>query len=473
MQGGIFKRSIYRKMLDWKADYSDDYALMIEGARRVGKSTIVREFAKNEFKSSLVIDFMKPVPGTIEAFEKYSYDIPMLFEYLQSLYRVDLHGKDSLVAFDEVQMFPPARELIKYLVEETDYRFIETGSLISIKQNVKDIQIPSEEMRVQMNPMSFEEFLEASGDTATMPLLREAYRKREPVGRILHEATMEKFRRYLLVGGMPKAVSTYLSTGSMSKVEDAKRAIISLYRDDMLRIKRGNGVHAGAMFEMMPAMLSRHKKVFSPGMVKPGTAVSDYESSAFWLASSKICNRCVETSDPNPAMNICIDRERYKCYLLDTGLLMTLAFDNGILDRRDVYTAFLKGRLSMNEGMIFENAVAQMLVSAGADLHFHEFRCRADDVNTCEIDFVMARGGKVMPIEVKSASSSSHVSLDRFIEKYRRIVEDPVVIHPRDLRTDGRILFIPVYMTPFLAEHDEEDMPIGLPPQGQGADGRS
>lgn len=360
-------------------------------------------------------------------------------------------------------------------MEETDYRFIETGSLISIKQNVKDILIPSEEMRMQMNPMSFEEFLEATGDTTTMPLLREAYRNREPVGRIFHEATMEKFRRYLLVGGMPKAVSTYIATGSMSKVEEAKRAIISLYRDDMLRIKRGNGEYAGEMFETIPAMLSKHKKVFSPGMVMPGTSVSDYESSAFWLASSKICNRCVETSDPNPAMNICIDRGRYKCYLLDTGLLMTLAFDTGILDQRDVYLAFLKGRLSMNEGMIFENAVAQMLVSAGADLHFHEFRYRGDDVNTCEVDFVMACGGKVMPIEVKSASSSSHVSLDRFIDKYGRIVRDPVVIHPKDFRTDGKILFMPVYMTPFLAEHEEDlmlDMPFGEPSREQDADGQ-
>ncbi len=342
---------------------------------------------------------------------------------------------------------------------ETEYCYVETGSLISIKQNVKDIQIPSEEMKIQMYPMSFEEFLNACGDVVTMPLIREAFFNREPLGRLQHRTVMEKFRTYLLVGGMPQAVSAYLETKDMNQVETAKRTIIDLYRDDMFKIKRGNGVHAAEMFEKTPTMLSRHKKVFSPGTIKPGTSTSDYETSMYWLTSAKICNKCIETSDPNPAMNICLDDERFKCYLLDTGLLLTLAFDNDNLKRKETYLSFLKGKLSMNEGMIFENAVAQMLVAAGAELHFHEFYKKDDNRHLYEIDFVLADGKKVMPIEVKSANSTPHVSLDEFIEKYGKIVKNPIVIHPKDLRINGEVTYIPVYMTPFLVKEDDEDLP--------------
>ncbi len=459
MEGRIFRRHIYAKLLDWKLKYSGDYALIIEGARRVGKSTIIKKFAENEFKTSLIIDFNNPLEGTIEAFQKYRSDIPKLFMYLQQIYDVQLHGNDSLVVFDEVQKYPPARELIKYLVKDTNYCFIETGSLISIKQNVKNIQIPSEEMKIQMYPMDFEEFLDACGDVVTIQMLREAFTKHEPVGRLLHNTAMEKFRTYLLVGGMPQAVSTYLETRDMDQVETSKRAIIDLYREDMLKIERGNGIHAAEMFEKTPSMLSRHKKVFSPSIIKQGTSTSDYETSLYWLTSAKICNRCIETSDPNPAMNICLDEKKFKCYLLDTGLLLTLAFDRGDLKKRDAYMAFLKGKLSMNEGMIFENAVAQMLVAAGAELHFHEFYKKGDDRHLYEIDFVLADGKKVIPIEVKSANSTPHASLDEFIAKYRKIVKDPVVIHPRDLRIADGIAYIPIYMTPFLVEKDDEELP--------------
>lgn len=459
MEGGIFKRRIYGKLLDWKLKYSDDYALMIEGARRVGKSTIVRELAENEFESCMIIDFNDPLEGTIDAFEKYRHDLPKLFMHLQQIYGVRLHRKDSLVVFDDVQKYPRARELIKYLVRDTDYCYIETGSLISIWQNVRDIQIPSEEMKLEMHPMDFEEFLNACGDEMTVPLLRKAFAEREPVGEILHKSIMEKFRTYLLVGGMPEAVSEYLGTKDMDKVEAAKETIIGIYRDDMREISRGNGIHAALMFEKAPAMLSKRKKVFSPGMIKPGTSTSDYETSMYWLTSAKICNRCIETSDPNPAMNICLDEKKFKCYLLDTGLLLTLAFDKGGLSRRDAYMAFLKGKLSMNEGMVFENAVAQMLVAAGAELHFHEFYRKGDDRHLYEMDFVLADGKKVIPIEVKSANSTPHVSLDEFIAKYRKIVKDPIIIHPRDLRIADGITYIPIYMTPFLAEKDEEELP--------------
>ncbi|MDO5861698.1 MAG: AAA family ATPase [Thermoplasmata archaeon] len=450
MGESIFRRRIYDTMLEWKTKRSGRYALLIEGARRVGKSTVVREFASKEFRSCLFIDFNRPKEGTIEIFEKCRSDSSALFMHLQALYGVRLYRGKSVVVFDEVQHYPKARALIKYLVEEGWYSYIETGSLISLRKNVEGIQIPSEEYRIQMNPMTFEEFLWAQGDTVTMELLEEAYRTRTPVGRELHEAVMEKFRTYLLVGGMPQAVAEYISSGDMNEVEVVKESIIRLYRDDMFKIPRGSGIHALEMFEKAPAMLSRHRKVMSPSVLKEGTETDDYAASIAWLAESKICTKCCDSSDPNPAMNIALDRSSYKYYLVDTGLLLTLAFDKGNLAKKDVYEAFLKGRLSMNEGMLFENVVAQMLTGAGMDLHFHEFKVDEDDRHVYEADFLIAMGGKVRPIEVKSSRSNSHRSLDRFMEKYRRVVTDPVVIHPKDLRVDGGILYLPVYMTPFL-----------------------
>ena len=450
MSHKFFKRMVYSELLHWRRHESKDCALLIEGPKGVGKTTLVKKFAGNEYSSHLYIDFQRPRDGTIDIFEKYRSDSNRLFSNLESLYGVRLQKGKSLVIFDEIQHYPPARALIKYFVEEGDYSFIETGSLISIRQNVENIHIPSEESRIVMPPMTFEEFLWAMGDEVTMDLVGDAFRKREPLGRALHASIMEKFKTYLMVGGMPQAVSEYIVSGNLGEVEKVKRRILELYRTDMSKIKRGNGIHAAAMFEKTPQMLSRHRKIFSPGMVKRGSSTSDYETSAFWLSDSKICNLCREASDPNPAMNLLLDDASYKCYLADTGLLMTLAFDTGDLIRNDLRDAFRKGRLSMNEGMIFENAVAQMIVSEGSRLYFHEFRVNGDDRHAYEVDFMILRGQKVIPIEVKSATSSSHVSLDRFIEKHRRRVKDPVVIHPRDFRMADGIMYIPIYMTPFL-----------------------
>ncbi len=450
MSATIFRRRIYNEMLRWKSRGTRS-ALLIEGARRVGKSTIVREFAKREFKTALIIDFNRPLDGTVEAFEKYGSDSSKLFSALQMIYGVRLYKGRSLVVFDEVQHYPPARALIKYFVEEGDYMFIETGSLISIRQNVKDIQIPSEEYRIQMNPMGFDEFLWAIGDDTSMGLIKDAFDRREPLGQIPHRIIMDRFRTYLMVGGMPQAVDAYVRTKDMMEVEDVKREIIQLYRDDMMKITRGNGIYAGAVFEQMPSLLSNHKKVFMPGIVMEGLTTSDFDVSMDWLVESRICNRCSESNDPNPAMNMSLDRSRFKCYLLDTGLLLSLAFDRGNLSREDTQVAFLNGKLSINEGMLFENVVAQMMVAEGIRLYFHEFYMKDDDKHMYEVDFVMARGNKVVPVEVKSSQSARHASLDYFMEKYRNVARSPVIIHPRDLRVDGDITYLPVYMVPFLS----------------------
>ncbi len=446
-QNNIFKRKIYSELLKWKDNNSSEYALMLEGPRRVGKSTIVEEFARNEYRSYLIIDFSRPRNGTIEAFENYYDDTDKLFTYLQSIYEVRLHKNESLVVFDEVQRYPKARQLIKYLVMENDYSYIETGSLISIKENVKDIQIPSEEMSMEMFPMDFEEFLWANGDDSTMDIIRSSMESMTPLGSPMHESIMEKYRTYMLVGGMPQAVSKYISTKDMDKVELVKREILKLYHEDMMKIKSGNGVLAANVFNHIPGFLSSHRKVVSPGKIRSGTDMSDYATSIMWLKESKTCIICSNSTDPNPAMNLNTDIGSKKCYMCDTGLLMTASFESGNLERRDVYLQFLKGRLSMNEGMLFENAVAQSLASAGCTLYFHEFYMKGDEKRLYEVDFVMAQGKKVIPIEVKSSMSSRHVSLDRFVEKYGpKRVKNPMVVHTKDLRIDGGIIYVPVYM---------------------------
>jgi len=448
----IFRRKIYEKLLYWKEHDSHDSVLMIEGPRRVGKSTLVEEFARKEYSSYLLIDFSRPKKGTIESFERYYDDSDKLFTYLQNIYGVTLQKGKSLVVFDEVQRYPKARQLIKYLVLEDDYDFIETGSLISIRENVEDIQIPSEEESVGMYPLDFEEFLWALGDESTMDLIRGSLHSMAPLGQIMHPIIMEKFRTYMLVGGMPQAVSEYVRTKDMAKVEKIKGNILKLYREDMVKIKKGNGVQAAAIFEHIPGFLSSHRKIVSPGAIKAGTDASDYVTSLYWLKESRICNLCLNSTDPNPAMNLNATIGGCKCYMCDTGLLLTAAFDSGNLRREETYQAFLKGRLSMNEGMLFENVAAQELVAAGSDLFFHEFYLKGDEKHLYEVDFVIANGKYTVPIDVKSSVSRKHRSLDLFGEKYGKKVRMPLIVHTKDVMVEDGITYLPIYMMSLIPE---------------------
>lgn len=443
----ILRRKIYDTLCTWKESSSRRTALMVEGPRRVGKSTIVEEFAKNEYGSYLLIDFNHLRPGTIEVFERYSYDIGLLTSTLAVLYGVELKRRDSLIVFDEVQHYPPARALIKYLVADGRYDYIETGSLISIKKNVRKIQIPSEEEHIDMHPMDFEEFLWADGDTATYGYIRRCFDEGEPLGPVLHAMVLEKYKTYMMVGGMPQAVVAYIEHHDLQAAESVKREILRLYTDDFRKIESESGEKARAIFKLVPAMLSSRKKVFRPGLIRDTSSTDEHLSGIDWLEDSKICNVCRSITDPSPAINLSIDVESLKFYLCDTGLLLTMAFDDGTAASQEVMEAFIKGKLSINEGMFFENMVAQGMVSAGHKLHFMEFYMKNDRRHLYEVDFVLVHGKKIVPVEVKSGQSDKHRSLDLLMEKYPQRVERAYVVHPRDLRIDGNVTYVPVYMS--------------------------
>ena len=441
----VFRRKIYDELFDWKNKWSSEYAILLEGARRVGKSTIVEEFAKNEYDSYLIIDFNHVKKDVISVFETYGHDTDKLLSTLQMVCNVRLKPGKSLVVFDEVQKYPKARELIKYLVKDGRYDYIETGSLITLKQNIRNIQIPSEEMHLRMFPMDFEEWCWACGFEDMFGIVKEAYEKREPLIDPVHRSVMEQFKTYMLTGGMPQAVSKYVETRDMAAVETVKKVILDLYRDDMSKIGGSAGTKARAIFEEIPSMLSTHRKNFRPGLIKKNSRQTYFAPGIEWLTSARICERCKLTTDPDLTGNL-NNGEPFKCYLLDTGLLMSLAFDNGILSMPEVYSAFTKGRLSINEGMLFENIVAQLLRSSGKDLHYVELKKKKDDKNVYEIDFILPKGKKITPVEVKSSTSSKHDSLDFFMEKYSKRIDGAIIVHPRNMKSEGKILYLPIYM---------------------------
>lgn len=438
----IFRRKAYDRMLEWKAN-NGRYALMIEGARRTGKTTIATEFAKKEYRSHIVINFSVPNEEIENLFKDYGKGADRFFLRLQEIANVRLHPRESVIIFDEVQMFPLARQLIKQLVEDGRYDYIETGSLIPIKRNVESIVIPSEEMPMELHPMDFEEFLWAMGNETTVPLIRECFAKREPMGFDAHRRIMDLYTTYMIVGGMPQAVASFLEDNNFESVEKSKRTILNLYRNDAVKI------NARRILTMIPAFLSRHEKTFSPGMVRKGSATRDYLDAVEWLGESKMINICIRSSDPGPAVDLTLDESSFKMYMLDTGLMITQAFITNVADRRMLYDDLLKGRLNVNLGMVFENMVAQELTMTGHSLVFAKFEHDGSDYLQ-EVDFLIPEGGKVIPVECKSGFSTRHVSLDRFLDKYGESVKHAYVVHGKDLRVDGDITYIPIYMTMFI-----------------------
>ncbi|MCI2075005.1 MAG: AAA family ATPase [Candidatus Methanomethylophilus sp.] len=443
-----FRRKIYREMLEWKRGWSGRYALLIEGARRVGKTTIVKEFAAREYENSIYIDFNNPPEQIIPLFEHNSGNLDRFLSYLGALYKVEMHERRTLIIFDEVQNYPKARALIKYLVEDGRYDYIETGSLISLRKNVENITIPSEEMRIEMYPMDFEEFCWAGGDETTVPFIRKHFEEMVPLAP-LHGEMMERYRTYMLVGGMPQAVAEYWNTKDFSNVEKVKRQILALYREDMGKIPVGNGTKARMIFDHIPSMLSFHRKTFSPSRVKKGSKRNAYADSVSWLEEAKICNICYVCADPDTMLNLTRGDE-FKCYLLDTGLLVTLEIEER--SSSGIYSSFIGGDLSINSGMFFENMVAQELRCSGHNLFYHEFYPSPCSKKPYEVDFILpADSGGIVPIEVKSGRiSARHASLDAFVSKYQERVRRSYVVHSRDLRVDGDIVYIPIYMSMFL-----------------------
>ena len=448
----MFRRKIYDKLLDWKNNCKGTKALLIEGARRIGKSTVVEEFGKNEYKSYILIDFNKVSRVVIEAFETLAGKLDDFFMVLSSEYNTQLHKRESLIIFDEVQKYPHARELIKYFVTDGRYDYIETGSLISIKENVKDITIPSEERKIRMYPMDFEEFCWALGNEQKLEVIRSCFDKKEGLPNGLHNSAMLLFRQYLLVGGMPKSIDVFVSRSKDFGASDVeKRDILDIYREDIRKIDKKYQAKVQTTFDQIPAFLSKHEKRIILSRLDPNAKADNYEESFFWLADSMICNECFNCSDPNVGLAMNEDRTFIKCYMGDTGLLVSHAFSENDITETNLYRNILFDKLSINEGMLYENAIMQMLIANGHRPYFYTHYNEDKHRNDIEIDFLITEGGKVrekiIPIEVKSSSKFSTVSLERFLSKFRNRISSAYVIHPKNLLLKNGIVCIPPYMT--------------------------
>lgn len=451
------KRKIYNKLLEWKAISNGRSAVLIDGARRVGKSWIAEEFAKNEYESYLLIDFSKVSRDVKGFFEDYLEKPDLFFMYLLGAYGVELPQRKSVIIFDEVQQFPRAREAIKHLVADGRYDYIETGSLISIQKNVKNIVIPSEEHHVEMFPMDFEEFLWATGNAGMMNVIEDAFAGQHSVGPALHRRIMDVFRQYLVVGGMPQVVQEFVKTHDLGMVDFEKRNIIELYRGDILKHGGVSKHRILGVFNAIPGALSRHEWRFSPGAVTPGLGMREFDASFEWLKSSMMVNVVYNATDPNVGLELTSDHHLLKCYMGDTGLFVSMAFGENEQARKEVQQRLLTGRVEVNLGVIVENLVAQMLRASGTQPYFHvEFDPRTGAC-TMEIDFLvekvnLQRRHNIMPIEVKSAGDYTTKSLDKFAAKFSDYSSTPCVLHPKDVeRSSGRIVF-PLYMAGLLTK---------------------
>lgn len=449
------KRKIYVELRKWKQEAAGRIALLIDGARRVGKSYIVEEFARNEYKNYILIDFNRVGKDLTNLFVNYLDDLNLFFMYLSNYYNVKLYERETLIIFDEVQLFPRARAAIKYLVADGRYDYIETGSLMSIKKNVQDIVIPSEERHIKMYPMDFEEFLWALENENLMDLIRICYDDRKPLGQALHRKAMDYFRQYLIVGGMPQAVDAYVATRDFDRVDRVKRDILELYRADIVKHAAGYEMKVEQIFDDIPAQLQKHDKKFRLSSLKKEARFRDYEDAMFWLSDAMIVNICYNSTEPNIGMKLNMNRMTYKCYMADTGLLISHAFDENGIVSEEIYKKLLFDKLEVNKGMIVENIVAQMLVAGGHKLYFYANSSRTDTASRMEIDFLTAKGKtsnrhNISPIEVKSGKNYTLTSLKKFKSKYAEQTHIPYVLHTGDLKIEDGITYLPLYMTPFL-----------------------
>lgn len=442
----IFKRKLYQRLLQWKQEEDGHTALLIEGARRVGKSTLAEVFGKNEYESYLLIDFSKASNKINDLFQDIS-DLDYIFFQLQFEYKISLTPRKSLIIFDEVQFNPKARQAIKHLVADHRYDYIETGSLISINKNIKDILIPSEEEHIKMNPMDFEEFLWALGDNATPNLLRQALKNNMSLGNA-HRNLMRMFRLYMLVGGMPKAVAEYIDTKDLLRVDKIKRGIINLYLADLKKIDDSGRI--SRIFEDVPAQLNRKLTRYMLHPVIGDTDETKADSLISELAASMTVNMCYHTSDPANGLAMDFNKDYFKIYLADTGLFITLAFWDKDVAENEIYSKLLSDKLSANLGYVYENATAQILVSSGRKLFYYAFP--SENRHVYEIDFLISKGSKISPIEVKSSGYKTHKSLDLFLQKYSSKTKDPIIVFTKDFHKEGDVTYIPIYMLPFYLE---------------------
>ena len=453
--GGInMRRKIYDKLLEWKKQNGES-ALLVQGARRVGKSHIVEEFAKKEYKSYILIDFNKADQQVKDMFIHDLDNLQSFFMKLTAFYGKKLYERDSVIIFDEVQLFPRARSAIKYLVADGRYDYIETGSLISIRENVKDILIPSEEDPINMHPMDFEEFLWAVGNESMYDLIRDCYEKKKPLGQALHRKAMDYFRQYMIVGGMPQAVKAFVETNDFDEVDRAKRRILKLYRDDIRKHAKGYEMKVKAIYDELPSQLKNQNRHFKLSSLKQGARFDEYKDAMFWLSDAMIVNHCYNSTEPNVGLSLNLDRTLLKCYMGDTGLLISHTFDENGIVSEEIYKKLLLDKLEVNMGMVVENIVAQMLVASNHKLFFYSNSSREDANSRMEIDFLVSKSKisnrhNISPIEVKSGKNYTLKSLQKFKTKFAEQTHIPYVLHPGDLKEEDGTLFLPLYMTMFL-----------------------
>ncbi len=448
------KRKIYNDLVRWKNDKNGTTALLIEGARRIGKSYIAEEFARNEYESYILIDFSKAPTSVKRWFDEYLEDIDTLLQNIQLHYNRKLTPRKSLIIFDEVQKCPRARESIKALVADGRFDYLETGSLISIKKNVEDIVIPSEEDGIDMYPMDFEEFLWAMGKDMLMPYIQKQFNSKKPMGDF-HREAMRLFREYLIVGGMPQAVMTYAETKDFDKVDAVKRQILRLYRSDIKKYAGGLTARVSSIFESIPGQLQKHEKKFVLADLKDDAKMRDYDSSFFWLDDAYLANICYNTTAPNIGLQLNEDRTTLKCYFCDTGLLISMAFSARGLVQQEIYKKLMFDKLEINEGMLVENIVAQMLKAAGHKLFFYSSYDKNEAENRMEIDFLIQKEAvtsrhNISPVEVKSSTNYTLTSLNKCINKFGQYLSTPFVLHSKDLEIKNGIVYLPLYMTPIL-----------------------
>ena len=448
------KRKIYNELLEWKNKRNGATAVIIEGARRIGKSYIVEEFARNEYDSYLLIDFNKADKVVWEWFDNYLEDLDTLLMNLQIHYGVRLTPRKSVIIFDEVQLCPRARSAIKYLVADGRFDYIETGSLVSIKKNVKDILIPSEEQALPMYPMDFEEFLWALDDELMMPFITQCFQKRKPLGG-LHRKALDYFRTYMIVGGMPQSILKYIETHDFDEVDRIKRSILQVYKNDIAKYASNVEHKVKSIFDELPAQLQKHEKKFRLSALEPGAAYRDYDDAFFWLSDAGIVNICYNCTAPNIGLRLNMERNTLKCYMADTGLLFSHAFDEKGRVPNEIYQKIIHDKLEINDGMLVENIVAQMLTAAGHKLYFYSNSSRENAEDRMEIDFLTAKSKltsrhNITPIEVKSSQRYTLSSINKCINKFGNYLSTPIVLHSADLKQEKGIDYLPFYMTPLL-----------------------
>ena len=448
------KRKIYQDLLNWKDTSKGKSALLIEGARRIGKSYIVREFAKNEYKSYIIVDFNDMDSELLDVFEHYLSHRDDFFMRLSLYFGVRLYERESIIVFDEVQLYPKVRAAIKYLVADGRYDYIETGSLVSIRRNVKDIVIPSEEHAIDMYPMDFEEFLWAMGNELLMPYIQSRFEKCKPMGDF-HREAMHYFRQYLIVGGMPQAVAEYAASRDFNKVDAIKRQILRLYKNDIKKYASSLTTRVSAIFDAIPGQLQKKEKKFVLAALKDEARMREYDSAFFWLEDAKLVNICYNTTAPNIGLQLNEDRTALKCYFCDTGLLISLAFSARGIVTNETYQKLMFDKLEVNEGMLVENIVAQMLKASGNKLFFYSNADKEDADSRMQIDFliqkkVVSSRHNISPIEVKSSTNYTLSSINKCIKKFGQYLSTPYILHSKDVEIKGELVYLPLYMTPLL-----------------------